>query len=123
MKRFLVRYGCHIYVEAENEEEVEQWCHEADFDEWEIIEDIEQSVILWMILKNTQKQKEKKKESKEKKFFQKCSDKVNNGEDIYSLLGLGLCSRFKLKLEYDGKPPKVVWTLVNYYVNEVEEDK
>lgn len=66
--------------------------------------------------------KRKKERIEREKFFQKCSDKVNNGEDIYSLLGLGLCSRFKLKLEYDGKPPKVVWTLVNYYVNEVEED-
>lgn len=67
-------------------------------------------------------EKRKKEEEERREFFKKCSDKIRNGELIYRLLGFGLCERFKLKLEYNGHPPSVVWPLVYYYVDEVDED-
>ena len=55
-------------------------------------------------------------------FFNKCSNKINDGEFIYHLLGLALCERFKLKLRYDGEPPYVVWGIVNHYVDNIDMD-
>lgn len=67
-------------------------------------------------------EKRKEREREQQAFFKKCHDKIDSGELIYHLLGLGLCERFKLDLRYDGEPPYVVWALVNYYVDEVDEN-
>ena len=61
-------------------------------------------------------------EREQQAFFKKCHNKIDSGELIYHLLGFSLCERFKLDLRYNGEPPSVVWALVNYYVDEIDED-
>ena len=65
----------------------------------------------------------REQERKEKQaFMDKCANKIRDGKFIYHLLGLALCERFKLDLRYDGEPPYVVWDIVNYYVDNIDED-
>lgn len=67
-------------------------------------------------------EKREKERIERKKFFDKCASKITDGKFIYHLLGLALCERFKLDLNYNGEPPNVVWNIVNYYVDEINED-
>lgn len=67
-------------------------------------------------------EKRRKEEEERKAFFKKCAGKVTDGEAIYHMLGLSLCERFRLELEWNGSPPYVVWNIVNYFVEEVDED-
>lgn len=65
----------------------------------------------------------REQERKERQaFMDKCASKIRDGKFIYHLLGLSLCERFKLDLEYNGEPPYVVWNIVNYYVENIDED-
>lgn len=65
----------------------------------------------------------RQQEEKERQvFMDKCANKIRDGEFIYHLLGLALCERFKLDLTYDYRPPYVVWGIVNYYVDNIDED-
>lgn len=67
-------------------------------------------------------QKRQEEEEKRKAFMDKCASKIRDGEFIYHLLGLALCERFKLDLTYDNEPPYVVWGIVNYYVDNIDEE-
>lgn len=67
-------------------------------------------------------EKRKQEEKEREAFMNKCANKIRDGEFIYHLLGLALCERFKLDLKYDGEPPYVVWGIVNYYVDNIDED-
>lgn len=68
----------------------------------------------------TEKREQERKERQA--FMDKCASKIRDGKFIYHLLGLALCERFKLDLRYNGEPPHVVWGIVNYYVNNIDED-
>ena len=67
---------------------------------------------------------EKRREEEEERqtFMDKCASKIRDGDLIYHLLGLGLCERFNLKLNWNGEPPYVVWGIVNYYVENIDMD-
>lgn len=67
-------------------------------------------------------QKRQEEEKERKAFMNKCANKIRDGEFIYHLLGLSLCERFKLDLNYDNEPPYVVWGIVNYYVDNIDEE-
>lgn len=65
----------------------------------------------------------REQERKEKQaFMDKCANKIRDGKFIYHLLGFALCERFKLDLRYNGEPPYVVWDIINYYVDNIDED-
>ena len=65
----------------------------------------------------------REQERKERQaFMDKCASKIRDGKFIYHLLGLALCERFKLDLKYNGEPPYVVWDIVNYYVENIDEE-
>ena len=68
------------------------------------------------------KEKREQEEKERQAFMDKCASKITDGEFIYHSLGLALCERFKLDLEYNGEPPSVVWGIVNYYVDNIDED-
>lgn len=69
------------------------------------------------------KEKREQEEKERLEFLNRCGDKVrDNNELIYHSLGLALCERFRLKLSYNGEPPYVVWGIVNYYVDNIDED-
>lgn len=68
------------------------------------------------------KEKREQEEKERQAFMDKCASKIRDGEFIYHSLGLALCERFRLKLSYNGEPPHVVWGIVNYYVDNIDED-
>lgn len=61
-----------------------------------------------------------KKEEERKVFFQKCSDKIRNGEFIYDLLANFLAKRFNMDIKYSYENP--IYAILNHYINNVEED-
>lgn len=65
---------------------------------------------------------EKKRQMEYERFMNKCASKITDGDLIYRLLALGICKRFKLKLDYTCSPPDVVYAILNHYVEEVDED-
>lgn len=67
-------------------------------------------------------EKREQEEKERQAFMDKCASKIRDGKFIYHLLGLALCERFRLKLSYNGEPPSVVWGIVNYYVDNIDED-
>ena len=67
-------------------------------------------------------EKREQKRKERQAFMDKCASKIRDGKLIYHLLGLALCERFKLDLRYNGEPPYVVWDIVNYYVDNIDEE-
>lgn len=61
----------------------------------------------------------RKREEERKNFFKKCSDKIRDGEFIYNLLANFIAKRFKIDIDYNESP---VYAILNYYVDNVEED-
>lgn len=69
------------------------------------------------------KEKREQEEKERLEFLNKCGNKVrDNDELIYRLLALGLCQRFNLKLSYNGEPPYIVYSILNYYVDNINID-
>lgn len=67
------------------------------------------------------RQKREEEEKERLAFLDRCANKVKDNSDlIYRLLALGLCSRFNLKLDYNGEPPYVVYGILNYFVDNVD---
>ena len=67
------------------------------------------------------KRKREEEEKERLAFLDRCANKVKDNSDlIYRLLALGLCSRFNLKLDYNGEPPYVVYGILNYFVDNVD---
>lgn len=62
----------------------------------------------------------KQQEEERKAFFQKCSDKIRDGEFIYQLLADFIAKRFKVDIKYCNESP--VYAILNHYIDNVEED-
>lgn len=68
-------------------------------------------------------EKRRKEEEERLAFLKKCANKVKDNDSlIYRLLALGLCQRFKLKLRWDCEPPYVVYSVLNYYIENIDID-
>ena len=65
-------------------------------------------------------ERKRKQEEERKAFFQKCSDKIRDGEFIYDLLAKFLAKRFNVNIEYACESP--IYAILNHYVDNVEED-
>lgn len=66
---------------------------------------------------------ERKREEKRLAFLKKGADKVRNDDDLlYRMMALHLSQRFELGLEWNNKPHYVVYSVLNYYIENVDED-
>lgn len=60
----------------------------------------------------------REQEEKRQKFFEKCLDKIDDGELAYHLLVLAVCKRFELDIDY---VPSVAYIIVEHFVENVDE--
>lgn len=55
-------------------------------------------------------------------LIDKCASKITSSSLIYSMCALRIMQRFKLSMEWNNKPPRVCYKILNYYVNNIDED-
>lgn len=66
---------------------------------------------------------ERKREEERLAFLKKGADKVRHDDDLlYRMMALHLSQRFELGLEWNNKPHYVVYSILNYYIENVDED-
>lgn len=66
---------------------------------------------------------ERKREEERLAFLKKGADKVRHDDDLlYRMMALHLSQRFELGLEWNNKPHYVVYSVLNYYIENVDED-
>ena len=71
-------------------------------------------------IEKAMEERRRQREEELQRFFDKCASKINDGRQIYHLLALRLCERFHI--DYTFEIPIVVFDLLDYYVEEVDED-
>lgn len=64
----------------------------------------------------------RKKEEKRMKFFNTCREKINDGTLIYRSLALFIAKRFKLHIDDYFDVDNSVYEILNYYIENVDED-
>lgn len=65
---------------------------------------------------------EKKEEEKRLTFLKKGANKIRDDDDLlYRLMALHLSQRFKLGLNWNDEPHGVVYSVLNYYIDNVDE--
>ena len=68
------------------------------------------------------KEFERKEEEKRLAFLKKGANKVRNDDNlIYRLMALHLSQRFKLGLDWNNEPHNVVYSILNYYIDNIDE--
>lgn len=61
-------------------------------------------------------------EQKRLAIIDKCASKITNNDLIYRMCALRVMQRFELSLRWDGEAPYVCYEILNYYIEEVDED-
>ncbi len=56
------------------------------------------------------------------KLYDKCASKITDNSLIYRMCALRITQRFELKLEWDNNPPHVCYKILNYYIENIDED-
>lgn len=75
-----------------------------------------------------EKQEEKiekcRKEQEEKRLslYDKCASKITDSSLIYQMCALRIMQRFELELRWDNYPPHVCYKILDYYIENVDED-
>lgn len=65
---------------------------------------------------------EKKEEEKRLAFLKKGADKIRDDNNLlYRLMALHLSQRFKLGLDWNNEPHRVVYSVLNYYIDNIDE--
>lgn len=65
---------------------------------------------------------ERKEEEKRLAFLKKGADKIRDDDDLlYRLMALHLSQRFKLGLDWNNEPYDVVYIILNYYIDNIDE--
>ena len=68
------------------------------------------------------KEFERKEEEKRLAFLKKGANKVRNDDNlIYRLMALHLSQRFELGLDWNNEPHNVVYSILNYYIDNIDE--
>lgn len=68
------------------------------------------------------KEFEKKEEEKRLAFLEKGANKVRDDDNlIYRLMALHLSQRFELGLDWNNEPHNVVYSILNYYIDNIDE--
>lgn len=62
------------------------------------------------------------REQKHSELIDKCASKVTDNDLIYRMCSLRILQRFELELRWDGEAPYVCYEILNYYIEEVDED-
>lgn len=68
---------------------------------------------------------EKYREEQEEKrltLYDKCASKITDNSLIYQMCALKIMQRFELKLKWDNYPPYVCYKILDYYIENVDED-
>ena len=65
-----------------------------------------------------------RKEQKEKRLslYDKCASKITDSSLIYQMCALRIMQRFELDLRWDNYPPYVCYKILDYYIENVDED-
>lgn len=65
---------------------------------------------------------ERKEEEKRLAFLKKGANKIRDDDDLlYRLMALHLSQRFKIGLNWNNEPHNVVYTILNYYIDNIDE--
>lgn len=68
------------------------------------------------------KEFERKEEEKRLAFLKKGANKVRDDDNlIYKLMALHLSQRFELGLDWNNEPHRVVYSVLNYYIDNIDE--
>lgn len=79
--------------------------------------------IIMFDLDKEMEEYERKKEEERLAFLQKCHDKIKDGRTVYEGLSFIIAHRFRITEAYHGSGfHEVVYRILNYYVDEVDED-
>jgi len=66
---------------------------------------------------------ERKREEERLAFLKKGADKVRGDDDlIYRMMALHLSQRFELGLNWRNEPHNIVYRILNYYIEKIDED-
>lgn len=65
---------------------------------------------------------EREREEERLAFLDKCASKITDSSLIYRMCALRIMQRFGLKLRWDDEVPYVCYEILNYYVENVDED-
>lgn len=61
-------------------------------------------------------------EQKHSELIDKCASKITDNSLIYQMCALKIAQRFELALRWDGEAPYICYEILNYYIEEVDED-
>lgn len=61
-------------------------------------------------------------EQKHLAIIDKCASKITDNDLIYRMCALKIMQRFELQLRWDGEAPYICYEILNYYIEEVDED-
>lgn len=64
----------------------------------------------------------KEQEEKRLALYDKCASKITDSSLIYQMCALKIMQRFELKLRWDNYPPYVCYKILDYYIENVDED-
>lgn len=61
-------------------------------------------------------------EQKHLAIIDKCASKITDNDLIYRMCALRIMQRFELQFGWDGETPYICYEILNYYIEEVDED-
>ena len=61
-------------------------------------------------------------EKKRLALYDKCASKITDSSLIYQMCALRIMQRFELELRWDNYPPHVCYKILDYYIENVDED-
>ena len=64
----------------------------------------------------------KEQEEKRLSLYDKCASKITDSSLIYQMCALRIMQRFELDLRWDNYPPYVCYKILDYYIENVDED-
>lgn len=64
----------------------------------------------------------KEQEEKRLALYDKCASKITDNDLIYRMCALRIMQRFELRLRWGGEAPYICYEILNYYIEEVDED-
>ena len=64
----------------------------------------------------------KEREEKRLSLYDKCASKITDSSLIYQMCALRIMQRFELELRWDNYPPYVCYKILDYYIENVDED-
>lgn len=57
-----------------------------------------------------------------RELYDKCVSKITDSSLIYRMCALRIMQRFELELRWDGEVPYICYEILDYYIEEIDED-